>query len=101
TADDPTRYRDDKEVKEWEKRDPLIRFTKYLRNKGVLDDRSIEGIENDIKEEIVAALKRYESYDGLDPMDSFKHIVSELPADLRAQQQEYEAALRAEGNYRE
>ncbi|NOX59098.1 MAG: thiamine pyrophosphate-dependent dehydrogenase E1 component subunit alpha, partial [Planctomycetes bacterium] len=30
TADDPTRYRDDKEVKEWEKRDPLIRFTKYL-----------------------------------------------------------------------
>ncbi len=97
TADDPTRYREDEEVKEWEKRDPLIRFAKYLRNKGVLDDASIEGIENDIKEEIAAAITRYENYEGLDPLDSFKYILADLPADLRAQQEEFITALRNEG----
>ncbi len=101
TADDPTRYREDKEVKEWEKRDPLVRFEKHLRQKGVLDDKAIEGIETDIHDEIVAAIERYESYNGLDPMDSFKYILSELPEDLRAQEAEFAAALRAEGNYRE
>ena len=97
TADDPTRYREDKEVKEWEKRDPLIRFAKYLRNKGVLDDESIEGIENDIKDEIASAVKRYEEYEGLDPLDSFKYILAELPPDIRAQQDEFVAALQNEG----
>lgn len=97
TADDPTRYREDKEVKEWEKRDPLIRFAKYLRNKGVLDDESIEGIENDVKDEIAAAVKRYEEYEGLDPLDSFKYILAELPPDIQAQQDEFVAALQNEG----
>jgi TPP-dependent pyruvate/acetoin dehydrogenase alpha subunit len=34
TADDPLRYRDEAEVKQWEKRDPLLRFTKHLETKG-------------------------------------------------------------------
>lgn len=101
TADDPTRYREDKEVKEWEKRDPLVRFEKFLRTKGVLDNKAIKGIETDVHDEIVAAIERYESYNGLDSMDSFKYILSELPDDLRAQQEEFAAALRSEGNYRE
>ena len=97
TADDPTKYRSADEVKEWEKRDPLIRFTRYLKEKSVLDDKAIEGIEEDIQTEIRAAVERYESYDGADPMDAFRYIFAELPPELVAQRDEFDAALRNEG----
>ncbi len=34
-GDDPTRYRTEDLDNEWEKRDPLIRFRIYLKNKGL------------------------------------------------------------------
>ena len=96
TADDPTKYRDAAEVKQWEQRDPLIRFTKYLRDKGLLDDERIEQIETDIQEDIKAAIERYESYRA-DPTTAFDHILAELPPELCAQRAEYERALEQEG----
>ena len=38
TSDDPTRYRTDAEVKEWEARDPLLRLERYLRKKQLITD---------------------------------------------------------------
>ena len=35
TSDDPTIYRKNEEVEIWEKRDPLIRFKKYLEDKNL------------------------------------------------------------------
>src|SRR6185369_10455199 len=35
TADDPTKYRSEDEVKAWEKKDPLTRLVPYLERKGV------------------------------------------------------------------
>ena len=40
TADDPTKYRDEEEVKAWERKDPLTRFAPYLEKKGILDARA-------------------------------------------------------------
>ncbi len=40
TADDPTRYRSDDEVAAWEAKDPLIRFKKFLTDKGIWDDKT-------------------------------------------------------------
>src|SRR5207237_8981797 len=36
TADDPSRYRTDEELKTWEALDPIARFEKYLDAEGVL-----------------------------------------------------------------
>src|SRR5216110_2875674 len=41
TADDPTKYRTAEEVAEWERKDPLTRFTAYLKKKRLLE----EGLE--------------------------------------------------------
>lgn len=38
SSDDPSRYRDDKEVKAWEKKDPIIRFKNYLIQKDILTE---------------------------------------------------------------
>ena len=34
SSDDPTRYRDEAEVKAWEKKDPVDRFRAYLQKRG-------------------------------------------------------------------
>jgi TPP-dependent pyruvate/acetoin dehydrogenase alpha subunit len=97
TADDPKKYRDDAEVKKWEKRDPVPRFTNYLMAKGILDDKTLEAVEADVKEQIKAGVEEYEANRSVDPLDSFKYIYNDLPAELIAQRQEFEAALQREG----
>ncbi len=97
TADDPTKYRSADEVKAWEKRDPLIRFRKYVKDRGVLDDQTIQGIEDDIQQKIKAAVERYESYNDADPLDCFRYIFAELPPELQQQKEEFAAAVKEEG----
>ena len=50
TADDPTRYRSDEELKRWERLDPITRFTKYLQAEGVLSDEFAQSVEAEGKE---------------------------------------------------
>src|SRR5919197_853737 len=57
TADDPTKYRSEEEVREWERKDPLTRFAAYLEKKNLLD----EGIEEQVDEEIAAGVARFEA----------------------------------------
>src|SRR6266852_6231980 len=54
TADDPTKYRSDDEVKAWEKKDPLTRLVPYLERKNLLED----GLEQRVDEEIAEAVRR-------------------------------------------
>src|SRR5262250_3283926 len=53
TADDPTKYRPDDEVKAWEKKDPLTRLAPYLQRHGV----SVDGIDAEVDAEIAAAIE--------------------------------------------
>jgi len=99
TADDPTKYRSAEEVAQWEKRDPLIRFTKYIKDRGVLDDEGIAGIESDISEQIKQAVEQYENHK-FDPLQPFEHLFAELPDELVAQKREFDDALNAEGYQR-
>ncbi|MFE6167300.1 pyruvate dehydrogenase (acetyl-transferring) E1 component subunit alpha [Viridibacillus arvi] len=56
-GDDPTRYRTSDTDSQWEKKDPIVRFRKYLEAKGLWsEDKEAEVIEK-AKEEIKAAVK--------------------------------------------
>jgi TPP-dependent pyruvate/acetoin dehydrogenase alpha subunit len=81
TADDPERYRKDEEVAEWEKRDPLIRFQKYLKERNLLSDEKVEELEEEINEKIQSWVKEYEEKikEFGDPLDMFDNIFEELP----------------------
>ena len=59
TADDPKKYRTEEEVAEWEKRDPISRFEKYLRDKHILDDLKVQSVTEEVKTEIGAAERRW------------------------------------------
>ena len=90
TADDPTRYREDEEVEEWAQRDPISRFQVYLKNKGLLDDEAIEALEEEIDQEIRAAVERAEEQmsQPVDALKMFDHMYDETHPYLDAQREE-------------
>ncbi len=93
TADDPLRYRDEAEVKQWEKRDPLLRFTKYLEMKGLLDPQKQAALEAEVRNEIKLAVERFEALPPPAPLEMFDYVYAQRPPELEAQRQELAAAL--------
>jgi pyruvate dehydrogenase E1 component alpha subunit len=91
TADDPTKYRTDEEVKFWEQKDPLTRFRAYLEKKKLLEP----SLEDQVDEEIARAVERFEAMPPADPLAMFDHAYAELPPDLAAQRAELAARLEA------
>jgi len=61
SSDDPTRYRDEAEVKAWEKKDPVDRFRTYLQKRGLWSEAQEtsfkEGIAQRVNDAIAAAEK--------------------------------------------
>jgi pyruvate dehydrogenase E1 component alpha subunit len=90
TADDPSKYRDEEEVEEWLRRDPIPRFQGYLKDRGLLSDEDVEGLEKEIGHEIDQAWNeaqdRMERLD--DPTAIFEHHYAELPPYLAGQREE-------------
>lgn len=85
TADDPTRYRSNEELAEWEALDPLARFEKYLDAEGAIDQ--------DFKDECVARGKEAQTAlrssivgaGPLEPTKMFDHVYEEMPPTLARQ----------------
>ena len=84
TADDPTKYRSDDEVKAWEKKDPLTRLVPYLERKGLLTP----GLDAEVDAEIAAAVERFEAAPPADPLGVFDHVYAERPPHLERQRAE-------------
>lgn len=87
TADDPSKYRDEEDIKEWEGRDPLPRFQNYLSEREVLSDDDVETMESEIEEAIDKSWEdteaRIEELGGPDMM--FDYVYAERPPWLEAQ----------------
>jgi pyruvate dehydrogenase E1 component subunit alpha len=90
TADDPTKYRSAEEVAEWERKDPLTRFSAYLQKRNLLE----EGLEGRVDAEIAEAVARFEALPPPDPLTMFDHVYAELPPHLRAQRESLAHRLR-------
>jgi pyruvate dehydrogenase E1 component subunit alpha len=89
TADDPTKYRTTEEVEAWERKDPLTRFTAYMKKKRLLED----GLDEEVDKEIAAAVQRFEALGAAEPLTMFEHVYAELPAHLKAQREQLAGAL--------
>jgi pyruvate dehydrogenase E1 component alpha subunit/2-oxoisovalerate dehydrogenase E1 component alpha subunit len=85
SSDDPTRYRDEAEVTEWEARDPIERFAARLGGRGLLDGKGREEIEREISAEIGDAIREAEAGETLTAESLFDDVYAERPASLREQ----------------
>ncbi|MCF8078014.1 MAG: pyruvate dehydrogenase (acetyl-transferring) E1 component subunit alpha [Desulfobacterales bacterium] len=101
TADDPKRYRTDDEVDSWRNKDPLTRFAGYLGDKKLLDDDKIKSLEDEIKDEIQAAVDNAEEKMKSmgDPLDMFDHAYGARPPYLEEQREALARRLSREADH--
>src|SRR5262244_2096072 len=90
TADDPTKYRAEEEVKAWEQKDPLTRFRVYLEGKQLLE----EGVDEQVDQQIARGVEAFESAAAADPLGMFEHAYGEPTPDLLAERAELEGRVR-------
>jgi pyruvate dehydrogenase E1 component alpha subunit/2-oxoisovalerate dehydrogenase E1 component alpha subunit len=85
TSDDPTRYRSDAEVEAWKKKDPLDRFERHLRLRGLIDDASILALRGELGAEISAAIDEAEKAPPPPRESVFEDTYAALPWHLAEQ----------------
>jgi pyruvate dehydrogenase E1 component alpha subunit len=96
TADDPTKYRPEEEVEEAWKREPLIRFRKYLEKKCKWNDDKQSAMEEGIRQEIDESVKELESRTEFRPDVGFDHVFGTRHAIIEQQRAEFLANLEQE-----
>ncbi|WP_414043508.1 pyruvate dehydrogenase (acetyl-transferring) E1 component subunit alpha [Macrococcus animalis] len=85
-GDDPTRYRTSDEDAEWVKKDPLVRFRKFLENKGLWTEEKENEIIEKAKEDIKNAIKEADAT----PKQTVSQLIElmyteEMPFNLKEQ----------------
>jgi len=92
TADDPSVYRDEDEVEQWKRRDPIDRLRTYMSNRDLAGDDDFEQIESSVSEQVANAVEQAEArFEELgDPAGMFDHVWAEPPPYVEAQRREVE-----------
>lgn len=95
TSDDPRSYRSQDEVDPWLAKDPIQRFSAYLKHKKLWSDDEAVKIGEEIEAELQAAIKRAEATPKPPISSLFEDVFAEQPPVLAEQQAELEASLAA------
>lgn len=97
TADDPKRYRSEEECQTWHKREPLARFQKYLQAKGVLSEKELAAMEEEVDHVIKASVARVEELakgeELSNPLAMFDYLYNDIPPYLNEQREELKSHL--------
>ncbi|MBL1096178.1 pyruvate dehydrogenase (acetyl-transferring) E1 component subunit alpha [Streptomyces coffeae] len=95
-ADDATRYRTDAEVEAWRAHDPIALLEDAMRDRDLLDERSVEAVRESA-ERLAADLRERMNQDPVvDPMELFEHVYANKTSQLREQAAQLRAELDAE-----
>lgn len=90
-GDDPTRYRTSDIDSEWEKKDPIVRFRKYMESKGLWNEEQENEVIEKAKEEIKAAVKKADSAPKQKVTDLLGIMYEEVPFNVQEQLDIYKA----------
>lgn len=85
TSDDPTVYVPKEEVEEWKRKDPIDRFERFLKDKGLVDDAKVEAITKECLAEIDKAAKAAAAVGPPALETIFSDVYADIPEHLRAQ----------------
>lgn len=85
TADDPRKYRSEKEEEEWKEKDPIKRLRNYLKIKNIWSEDFEKEIQEKALAEVERAVKAAESIDPPEPDDLLDYLFAEITPELAAQ----------------
>lgn len=97
TSDDPTLYREDSEVAMWEKRDPMIRFKKYLIDKGYWSEKEDKALDAEQTKFVGETFKKVEQSGTAELLDVFKYTYKEMTPQLTEQYETHKKFLEEGG----
>ena len=85
SSDDPKRYRTDEELAEWQRRDPLIRFRRYLEKKKLWTETDEKKAQEETNREIDEAVQHAEKLPRPALETLFTDVYAEIPWHLEEQ----------------
>ena len=88
-GDDPTRYRTSDEDADWEKKDPLVRFRKFLENKGLWSEEKENEVIERAKDDIKKAIKEADNTPKQTVLDLMDIMYEDMPQNLAEQYEIY------------
>lgn len=97
TSDDASKYRTEKELEVWRKKDPIDRFRTYLAGKKIWNEDFEKEVRNRSSKSIDKAVKEAEDTSPPAIKELFKHTYKDMPPELAAQMEELESFLKESG----
>ena len=85
TADDPTKYRTEKEIEPWKPLEPLIRLRLYLKSKGLWNEEVEQRMTEEAQREIDEVVKDVEAVPPPEPDEMFTSVFAEMTPQLKEQ----------------
>ena len=85
TSDDARKYRLEQELREWEGKDPLVRFRAYLIAKGLLDEAEDLDIWKDVRDRTERCVVEAEGVPAPTLDDAFRYTYERMPTGLEEQ----------------
>jgi len=95
SSDDPSVYRDPSEPKEWEAKDPLERWRRYLETRKLWTQELHDKYSQEITDELMTAVKRAGDLGNPAVETMFDDVFSDLPPHLQEQKAELMSLPRA------
>jgi len=88
TSDDPRRYRPETAVEPWRSKDPLVRYERFLRQAGLLDDAAVERTAQEASEAVRLAAEAAEKQPPPLPETIFEDAYADPPKAIAEQRAE-------------
>jgi pyruvate dehydrogenase E1 component alpha subunit len=88
SSDDPKKYRTEQELEEWQKRDPIIRFRKYLEKKRIWSETDEKKAQEDANKQIDEAVAYAEKLPKPALETLFTDVYADMPWNLEEQLRE-------------
>ncbi len=97
TADDAKKYRDQKEVEVWMKKDPIGRLKKYVLSKKIANENDLKNIEDSARKKVDEAVKKAEAIQPPNPEDMFNYTFDKKTWDIEEELEDFKQHLAREG----
>lgn len=94
TTDNPKAYREDAEVIDAAKRDPIARVERYLTSVGCWSEKHAVEMQESIQRELEDGLAKASAFPVPDAREMFEHVYADPPERVRQQEKELELLRR-------
>ncbi len=83
TSDDATKYRSEKEVKTWEKKDPILRLRKFMIKNKLLNEKTDQELTKRFEKQVDDAVEQYEKIEPQKIEEIFSYTYKEMTGELK------------------